>query len=436
MLTPTEEEQRLLDCLTPEWWTKHATAQNVRDMMIESSQMTRAGVEAEVSFLNNMTRQKLESTGIDFLRVLLDVEDDHPLVVLPGGRARRARIAIRTRRVTDEMDMLWHPGRSGLGVDSVTGDVVDIPYTKQFQVSGAKGSGKSWAMRPLMARAVMLPEISPVFVDPKIVEGTFWESLMPVYFPDSFEDLLNEANEDLYTRAELMRKAKSSVWRPEFGPYKVYIVDEGREMLGALRRIDQFNSKLQKLRSKTEDAEPEMSPGDGECLDKLIRISSMGRAWGVFLWWATQYPISSGKNPGVDNNVDANADYRFSLRVSKPGHAGVALGDDADYGPHLLTAHDRNRGFGYLGGYGPSLIQTWTVTDEMIALLNYPDYGRGRYPRDIALQTLGSQPGALWTPSLLASHTGCGGNQAERFLRSFAQEGLMTSDGSTFRLAS
>lgn len=436
MPTPTDEEARLLEWLTPRWWEKNATAQPVKDTRIVASRMTRAGVEADLKILGGgaTTRQKLESS-VDFLRVLLDVEDDQPLVVLPNGRASQVRIAIRTRRVTEEMDMLWHPGRHGLGVDSVTGDVVDIPFQKQFQVSGAKGSGKSWAMRPLMARAVLLPEISPVFADPKIVEGVFWDGLMPVYFPGQFDEMLDLAVEDMDRRATLMRREKSSVWRPEFGPYRIYIVDEGREMLSQLGRLDQLNSRALRLRRKEEEGEVELSPEDEENLGKLIKISSMGRAWGVFLWWATQYPIVSGKAPGIDTNIDANADYRFSLRVSKPRHADVALGDDADYGPHLLTADDRNRGYGYLGGYGPSLIQTWQVTDEMIGLLAYPDHGRGRWPRDVALRALRAHPDRLWTPELLATHTGCGTVQARRFLRSFSLEGIGRLDGEIFRLA-
>jgi S-DNA-T family DNA segregation ATPase FtsK/SpoIIIE len=290
-------------------------------------------------------------------------------------------------------------------------------------------------MRPLMAKAVILPGISPVFADPKIVEGTFWEGLMPVYFPGQFDEMLDLAIDDMNSRAELMRRERSTVWRPEFGPYKTYIVDEGREFLGNLRRIDQLNQKARARRRGDDDSDVELAPDDVECLDKLIKISSMGRAWGVFLWWATQYPIVSGKAPGLDTNIDANADWRFSLRVSKPGHATVALGDDADYGPHLLTADPRNRGFGYLGGYGPSLIQTWTVTDDMIGLLAYAEHGRGQFPRDVALRALGGQPGVVWTPDLLASHTGCGVSQATRFLRSFSREGLVVMQGETYRLA-
>lgn len=435
MLEPTEEERRLLDCFTNTWWQKNARTSPVRDMSIAGARMTRAGVEADFRITGNTTRQKLADSA-DYLRVLLNIEDDHPLTVLPGGRAQQVKIAVRTRRVTDEMDMLWHPGRTGLGVDSVTGDVVDIPFTSQFQVSGAKGSGKSWALRPLMAQAVLSPAISPVFADPKFVEGGRWEGHMPVYYPERFGDMLDEATEDMDRRATLMRKEdNATVWRPEFGPYKVYIVDEGRETLSRIRRLDEHLKEVKRIRRRSEEAESELSPDEIEYMDKLIRLSSMGRAWGVFLWWATQYPIVSTKNNGIDTNVDANADFRFSLRVSKPAHAVVALGDDADYGPHLLTAEKHNRGFGYLGGYGPSLIQTWTVPDQMIPLLSYPDHGRGRYPRDVALKALKTQPDALWTPSLLASHTGCDADQATRFLRSFSHEGLMRMEGDAFRLA-
>lgn len=429
MLTLTSEEKRLLKCLTDDWWSKHG----LKGVRVVRSTMTNAGVVADIELIG-LSREKLENS-LDQVRLILDAEDDHPVVILSGGRARRARIAVRSRRVTEEMDMLWHPGRKGLGVDSVTGKTVDIPFTSQLQVSGAKGSGKSWAMRPLMAKAVLMPEISPVFADPKIVEGTIWQGLMPVHFPDTFEDMLDEAEKDMEDRAETMRKEKSSVWRPEFGPYKLYIVDEGREMLGTVNRIDTMNKKIQAMRSRGGDeGAPDLSPKERDCLGKLLMISSMGRAWGVFLWWATQYPIVSTKNPGIDTNIDANCDYRFSLRVSKPAHAAVSLGEDADYGPHLLTADPRNRGFGYLGGHGPSLIQTWTVTDEMLGLLSHPDNGRGKYPRDVALNALRKQPDALWTPSLLTSHTGCGTTQAARFLRSFTDEGLMESRGDAFRL--
>lgn len=430
MLIPTDEEKRLLACLTTTWWERRG----MKGVRVIKSSMTKAGVVAEVELTSrDFPREKLE-TSIDQLRLALDVEDDHPLVVMSGGRATRAKIAIRSRRVTEEMDMLWHPGRGSLGVDSVTGETIDIPFQSQLQVSGAKGSGKSWAMRPLMAKAVLMPNISPVFADPKIVEGTLWQGLMPVHFPDTFEELLDCAEADMVDRASIMQREKSTVWRPEFGPYKLYIVDEGREMLGTVNRIDAMNKKAQARGRSGEEDEPEISPKERDCLSKLLMISSMGRAWGVFLWWATQYPIVSGKNPGIDTNIDANCDFRFSLRVSKAAHSAVSLGEDADYGPHRLTAHNRNRGFGYLGGHGPSLIQTWTVTDEMIGLLARPDRGLGRYPRDVALQALRAQPGAMWTPSLLTSHTGCGTIQAARFLRSFTDEGLAIADGQGFRL--
>ena len=432
MLTPTEEEERLLEVLSPAWWSANAPRE-MREVSVLESHMTTAGVVAYLRLSGATTRLKLED-ATDRLRLILDVEDDHPLIVLPGGRAKDVRLAIRTRRVTDEMDMLWHPGRTGIGADSVTGETVEIPFTSQLQVSGTKGSGKSWAMRPLMMKAVMMPEISPVFADPKIVEGTFWQGLMPVYFPGDFDSMLDAATDDMAERAETMRKNKSTVWRPEFGPYKIYIVDEGREFLGNLRRIDQVN-KAARSRRKSDEGDADLSPDECECLDKLIRISSMGRAWGVFLWWATQYPIVSTKSPGIDTNIDANADYRFSLRVSKPMHATVALGEDADYGPHLLTADPKNRGFGYLGGYGPSLIQTWSVPDDMIGMLAHPDRGVGKYPRDVALKALHGQPGTLWTPELLTSHIGCGQGQALRFLQTFSREGLISSNGDDFWVA-
>lgn len=431
MLVPTDEEQHLLDILTNEWWSANVKTRDLLDVSITGAELTQAGVVASLKLSENIPREKLMG-AVDRLRVVLQVEDDHPLVILPGGRASLAKLAVRTRRVTDEMDMLWHPGCKGLGVDTVTGEVVELPRLSQIQVAGAKGSGKSWSFRPMMASLVLDPQFEMLFMDPKVVEGTRWKGLTPTFFPGEFEDALDEVVTDLWRRRDLMQKEGATVWRPEFGPYRIVSVDEGREFLSELRIAD----KRRAQRSRPRDPEEVLELEDGEgALHNLIRISSMGRAWGVFLWWATQYPIVSTSNPGIDTNVDMNADYRFSLRVGKRKHAEVSLGDDADYGPHLISADDRNRGFGYLGGHGPNLIQTWTVTDEMLSLLAYPDHGRGRFPRDIALKALKSQPEAFWTPDLLASRTGCGRDQANRFLRSFSREGLMTVDRDVFRLA-
>jgi hypothetical protein len=430
VLDSTEEERRLLDCMTPEWWAAHPSAQ-LRDVSILEATMTRSGVEATLKVSGSMNREKLEGLT-ELLRVFFNVKDEHPLVVLPGGRATLAKLAIRTRRITEEMDMLWHPDRVGIGVDSVSGAVVDIPLLSQIQVAGAKGSGKSWAFRPLMASAAIDPTFEMMFMDPKVVEGARWKGIVPTFYPGEFDDALDDVVTDMFRRRDLMQRESATVWRPEFGPYRIVVVDEGREMLSELKLTERMRGK----RSRGQNFEEALEDDDGGGgLLKLIRISSMGRAWGVFLWWATQYPMVSGSNPGVDTNIDANTDYRFSLRVGKRKHAEVSLGDDADYGPHLLTAEDRNRGTGFLGGYGPSLIQTWTVTDQMVDLLARPNHGRGFYPRDVALATLHRQPGAVWNAELFASQTGSGVNQATRFLWSFAHEGLMTRDGDAFRLA-
>lgn len=434
MLAATDEEQRLLDLLQPERWASNVARLGgrdaIREMEVVGAEMTPAGVVANLKISGNLTRERLEESA-DRLRLLLDVEDDHPLVVTPGGRATLAKLAVRTRRVTEEMDMLWHPGRKGIGVDSVTGEVVELPLASQIQLAGAKGSGKSWAARPLMASGVMDPNFEVVFLDPKVVEGGRWKGVTTTYFPGEFEEALEDEVANMHRRRDLMAKEGASVWRPEFGPYRIVVVDEGRELLSELSVAEKSRRRS---RGRPSEDGPDSDDGEDGVLN-LVRISSMGRAWGVFLWWATQYPIVSGRNPGIDSNVDANADYRFSLRVGKRKHAEVALGDDADYGPHLLTADEKNRGFGYLGGYGSSLIQTWTMTDEMISMLAHPNHGRGHYPRDIALDALKRQPEMVWTPPLLASHTGCGSVQAARFLRSFTHEGLTTGDGDHFRLA-
>jgi S-DNA-T family DNA segregation ATPase FtsK/SpoIIIE len=357
-LIPDTEEARLLGLLNTEWWKKHSPNPILKNLTIDEARLTSSGIIVRFSLGERVTQEKVTPL-LPFARRMLDIRDQHETRLQPGGRASQLALRILTRRVTDTMNMLWRPGITSFGVDTLTGEEVSLPLHRQIQVAGAKGSGKSWTLRPLMCQGMLNPNYELSYIDPKMVEGAALRGLIPVATsPEAALDLIGGSHDDMFQRAAWMERKKVTVWTPSMGPYKILVVDEGRDLLATIAMEDA------RMRKAAKQADEEVEP---ENLFKLSRISSMGRAWGYFVWWATQYPIVSGSSKGIDSLIDANADYRFCLRVGKPKHSEVALGADADYGPHLIPPGDRMRGHGYLGGHGPNLIRPWTVTDEMLA---------------------------------------------------------------------
>src|SRR5690606_32756721 len=73
--------------------------------------------------------------------------------ITPGDVGDQAVLRIRTRRL--ELDTVWRPGRTGIGLDTDTGEVVEVPDDARMVVCGASGAGKSWALRSYMARIVL-----------------------------------------------------------------------------------------------------------------------------------------------------------------------------------------------------------------------------------------------------------------------------------------
>lgn len=370
-LIPNEEEARLLELLTNDWWHRHAPARGVKDTTIDETRLTKSGVVVKLLLNREMTMPKLKRM-LPQIRTLLDIQDDHQTDLLEGGRASKVALAVRTRRVTDTMNMTWRPGITSIGVDTITGEEVRIPLASQIQVAGAKGYGKSWAIRPLIMAARSDPTIDLTYLDPKMVEGSLMKSIIRTAVGyDAIFRQLDYAHSDMWKRADMMSKAGKTVWDTKDGPTKILIVDEGRDLLAA---INDENSRQTKENRKQRDEEQDLEDYISYHR-KLIQLSSMGRAWGYFIWWLTQYPTVSSTGPGIDRMIDVNADYRLCLRLSKAEQSKVALAEDADYGPHLIPAGPAMRGHAYLGGHGPTLIRTWTVTDEMIS-----GYGGGTSP--------------------------------------------------------
>jgi S-DNA-T family DNA segregation ATPase FtsK/SpoIIIE len=191
-----------------------------------------------------------------------------------------------------------------------------------------------------------------VLIDGKGEEGTVWEGVARVVIEaEDILDMVDELHADMTHRRDVMRKSGSSVWT---GSQLTAVVDEGQVVLAILASD---------------------KPNAAERLQRLRELSSLGRSRGVVLWWATQKPVMSGSAPGIDNLIAPNMLQRFSLRVADEQEARTALDDCAHYGPNLIPDDRSMRGHGYLKGFGPSLVRTWTMDDAAVRSLPVKQWG-------------------------------------------------------------
>lgn len=336
-IVPTEEEQRLLDRLAPAYWAANAEARGLKDTITGTPELTESGIVVSVRLDGKWTPDELAKAEGN-IRALLGARTALRIEVKAGEWGGWGVIVLRTRLAADGMDMTWNPTRIGIGIDTVTGKPVAIPLDYRLTIAGASGSGKSWSSRPLLAQAHLTGDA--VFIDGKGEEATVWAKVCRTACePDEIIAAVDEVFREMTRRKREMKRREISVWD---GRQLTIYVDEGRVIL-AMK-----NKKM---------------------LAQLIDISALGRSRGVVLWWATQYPTTSGNSAGIHPQIAANVDARFALRVKNLTHAQVALDDDADYGPHLIPAAKEMRGHGYLGGHGPHLIRTWTMDDDAVKAL-------------------------------------------------------------------
>lgn len=430
MLIATEEEQRLLSLLEAGFWDPQATRRGLRGVSLASAELTHSGVVATLMLDGRDTLKELRQKH-QVVRAMLDVLDGDLSDFAPGGRSSKVLFSVRTRYITDELDMLWHPGITTLGLDTVTGEEVDVPRNERLLVGGASGSGKSWSTRALMARAVVHPdEELGGFIDGKGEEATVWRGICPCAVThEEIIEMIEREHARMEDRAAEMAKLGLSTWDLKLGPRRLIPIDEGYSVLQAVIDEDKRRGKAPKG-----DEEFDFLEGpDKSVMQKLTELSSQGRSREVIIMWMTQNPLRSGDDRGITSGIRTNFDFSFCLRVNTSTNTVTVLGEGSGVEPHYLPRGPRFRGHGYLNVHGPNLVRTWEVTNKMVALLALPDHGRGLWPRDVALRALQRQPEAVWTASLLASHTGCGTVQASKFLRSFSREGLVVADGENFR---
>ncbi|MFD5784079.1 helix-turn-helix domain-containing protein [Streptomyces sp. NPDC126933] len=342
----SSEERLLVGRLDPSWWVGHAPERGLEGTVTTPPEITPGGIRCSVRLDGTWTVKGL-ADKTDNIRNLLGARTSLRIRITSGTRGGWAVISLATRKATDGTSSLWtpdlmpvDPSLMSLGVDTETGEHVLVPFDERLLVSGASGTGKSWSTRPLMATAHLRGDL--VLIDGKGEEANIWEKVCRVAIESGeIDGVIDETHAEMTRRKREMKSRGISVWD---GRQITVVIDEGQVVLSQVAR-------------------------DKDRLQRLVELSSLGRSRGVVMWWATQYPVTDGRAPGVHNLIAPNLLTRFSLRVAGTTQAQVALDDCANYAPHQIPQGKEWRGHGYLKGYGPRMIRTWTLDDAGIKAL-------------------------------------------------------------------
>ncbi|MFG2756801.1 ATP-binding protein [Streptomyces wuyuanensis] len=340
------EERQLMERLDPSYWVEHAPDRGLSGTVTTPPAMEPGGIRCEIRLDGTWTVKTLADKA-DSVRALLGARTALRIRITSASRGGWAVLTLATRSAAAGVSSLWTPDRipsdpmaMSLGLDTETGDEVLIPFDERLLVSGASGTGKSWSFRPLMATAHLRGDL--LLIDGKGEEANIWESACRVAVEsEEITDAVDDAHAEMTRRKVDMKQRGISVWD---GRQLTVVVDEGQVILALIAK-------------------------DKDRLQRLIELSSLGRSRGVVVWWATQYPLTDGGAPGVHKLIAPNLLTRFSLRVAGTTQAQVALDDCAHYAPHQIPEGREYRGHGYLKGYGPRMLRTWTLDDAGVRAL-------------------------------------------------------------------
>ena len=267
-------------------------------------------------------------------------------------RADRAQVALHLRPSVGPVAFppyrraVWLPTNAGsavpLGVDEDGAEVSIRLYGSSILIGGSPGSGKSTAMRALLAGLSGHRDTALFGIDPKRVELAPWRqrftSLVVGNDARPTIDLLTWLVDEVQRRAAAMEHQGIVTAQParEF-PALVLAIDEWAELAAG---------GSQKERAHAQDL--------------LRRFVSLGRAVGASAILATQRPTSDT----VDVGTRALLAHRLALRCGDKWQSEAILGQGNDDAARIPVS---SPGWGLLTtDHGPRGIQVYDLAAERI----------------------------------------------------------------------
>lgn len=351
------EERRLLERLDPSWWVQHAGERGLSGTLTERPEITPAGIVCGVRLdakgSTSWTAKKL-AAETEAVRALLGMKAETRMQIGEGSHGDRAEIVIRTRSASDGVSMTWTPEHTGIGVDEVTGEIVDVPMAGTHKlIAGVTNMGKSVSWRPWMMQAVRDPLWAGILLDPKRLEARLWEGKIRTegHQRGSNEEIrqaiyaaIRELVKEMQHRQEI---ADVTQWEPtEKHPNLLVVIEEGRQIL-QMAKDNRW----------------------ADVLDLIDDLYTLARATGIWIIWATQYP--SRTNGGVTAMVSENSLTVMALTVDSP------VSDRVVYGENAATSGWEPSKLGGIPGRAvikhknrqPNPVRIWHVTDPEVEAL-------------------------------------------------------------------
>lgn len=350
----TVEERQLMERLEPAYWVEHAEARGLAGTVTGTPELTTGGVATAVRLDGQWSVGKLKSAE-DQVRSLLGCRSGLRVSIESGPRGGWAKLLLRTRSASDGMSMTWTPEHAGVGVDELTGELVDLPLQpgKHILTAGVTGTGKSVSWRPLMMRAQRSDEWDVLVADPKRQEAiglqhavrTVGQETDRAERLDALYGAVQELTAEMHRRQGL---ATGSVWKPDGRPENrllLVIIDEG----AAIVRMSK-DSRY------------------GDVLDLLEELWSESRSVGFQFIWATQFPT---KSVGVPAAVKENMAIRVSLTVNAGEAERAIFGETAQQTGWTPSALGGIPGRALIqdGTRRPDPVRIWHVEDAAIKAL-------------------------------------------------------------------
>ena len=194
------------------------------------------------------------------------------------------------------------------------------PGCPHILVGGETGSGKSGVNNAIVGAVAGRADTAIVGIDLKLVEQSMWAQRFTTCATTTGEadQLLADLRQLIQDRARLLQANGLRMWRSEFGPWVLFVVDELAELAGfdpdALIGAVESGDTNSIIRASRNTAQIRIA-----LLGSLARLA---RFCGVTIVAATQYPSAEV----IDQQIRTQLTIRIMLRVASGEQVDVCLG--------------------------------------------------------------------------------------------------------------
>lgn len=300
----SEEENRLLSRLAA--WGDVTSGRGLEGVVPGSPTVDALGIRVVLTVSGKHTPESLEKK-MPAIRAALSVPRDVRSDLSEGDYGDQAVLRIRTR--TPSRDMVWRPGRVGIGVDTETGNPVVLPKGRML-IAGTSGAGKSVLVRVAMAEALQSDEpTTVVYIDAKGEEAGLWrDKIRCATEEDDILKLLGELNRESYDRSQIMQEQGVSTWTPtKDRPRIVVVIDEGAEVIAM------------------HDTSAKDPAEHVDMLGPIGPLGRLGRSRAIDVKWATQKPTLG---QGIPSQLNGVMQDRIVLKTAGRNENNQVLGRD------------------------------------------------------------------------------------------------------------